>query len=290
VTTYVTLVYRTITCVDSLLETLWDWQSYKLLALRLVKVVVRQAVAMVLDTRREVALSGSLLHLGLLLLARRSRTTTETGFLLLELLASSLEGPAEATTQGGLGSLSQPLLDDSDLATVTARLAAARYEAERLWALVELQEAEREIQSFQARLRGGTLMVQREDVIPPSHVGSSDDYSYDENDRQGRTWRASKRPKRHRPTTPSNPSIDEEVDEDVTPKEKLRGHNDSALRAEAAIKVADPSRYKGKTIIEHTKFFWQCETVFQLKPVIYKGHAKKVTWSASYFNWRLAGQ
>jgi len=79
-----------------------------------------------------VALSGLSLHLGLLLLARRSRTTTKTGFLLLELLASLLEGPAEATTQGGLGSLLQPLLDNSDLATVTARLAAARYKAERL--------------------------------------------------------------------------------------------------------------------------------------------------------------
>jgi len=95
-----------------------------------------------------VALSGSLLHPGLPPPARRSRTTTKTGFLPLEPLASSLEGPAEATTQGGLGSLSQPLLDDSDLATVTACLAAARHKAKRLRALVELQEAEREIQSL----------------------------------------------------------------------------------------------------------------------------------------------
>ena len=142
---------------------------------------------MVPDTRREVALSGSSLHPGLPPPARRSRTTTETGFSPPEPLASSLEGPAEATTQGGLGSLSQPLLDDSDLATVTARLAAARHKAERLRALAELQEAEREIQSLQARLKGGTPIVQQEDVIPPSHVGSSNNYSHDENDRQGRT-------------------------------------------------------------------------------------------------------
>jgi len=72
------------------------------------------------------------LHLGLLLLARRSRTTTKMGLLLLEPLASLLKGLAKATTQGGLSSLLQPLLDDSDLATVTARLVAARYKAKRL--------------------------------------------------------------------------------------------------------------------------------------------------------------
>jgi len=54
------------------------------------------------------------------------------GFLLLELLASLLKGLAEAITQRGLSSLLQPLLDDSDLATVTARLVAVRYKAERL--------------------------------------------------------------------------------------------------------------------------------------------------------------
>ena len=87
---------------------------------------------MVLDTRREVALSGLSLHPGLLPPARRSRTTTKTGFLLLEPLASSLKGLTEATTQGGLSSLLQPLLNDSDLATVTACLVAARHKAKRL--------------------------------------------------------------------------------------------------------------------------------------------------------------
>jgi len=72
------------------------------------------------------------LHLSLLLLARRSHTTTKTGFLLLELLASSLKGPTEATTQRGLSSLLQPLLDNSDLATVTARLVAVQHKAKRL--------------------------------------------------------------------------------------------------------------------------------------------------------------
>jgi len=59
-------------------------------------------------------------HLGLLLLARQSYTTTKMRLLLLELLAFLLKGLAKATTQRGLSSLLQPLLDDSDLVIVTA--------------------------------------------------------------------------------------------------------------------------------------------------------------------------